>query len=320
MLVRIIKDWNKQDNLLKQTSGENGQWGNIKFTLDPVTECDVVVFTNRIKEDCLLSCRPGGRWLIQMEPPTPAHRWYRNSDEFFDRIIAPDWRVKKSKLTYSHGALPWHVDRTYDQLKVMQVPNKPCEVSMITSNANYTNGHSFRLRLINALKGVNGIDFDLYGRGFNRIDDKMDAHLSYKYSIVIENSFYPHYWTEKLSDCLLSFTIPIYIGAQNIGDYLPQGSFIQVEPDLNKVIKVLKTLHLDQWEGRMEALKEARNKILDEYQLFPLLSNLIDQNILNEDRKSFEFKANLAPWEGGKISILRKMEYQYRKLFNLKPF
>ena len=83
-------------------------------------------------------------------------------------------------------------------------------------------------------------------------------------------------------------------------------------------IKVLKTLHLDRWEDRMEVLKEARNKILDEYQLFPLLSNLIDQNILKEDRKSFEFKANLAPWEGGKVSTLRKVEYQFRKLFNLK--
>ena len=48
----------------------------------------------------------------------------------------------------------------------------------------------------------------------------------YQYSIVMENGRYPNWITEKLIDCLLSRTIPIYWGAPNVGEYFDRDGIL----------------------------------------------------------------------------------------------
>ena len=49
------------------------------------------------------------------------------------------------------------------------------------------------------------------------------------FHIAIENASLPHYFTEKLVDCLATKTIPIYYGCSNLGDYLDLGGCIVVQ-------------------------------------------------------------------------------------------
>ena len=60
---------------------------------------------------------------------------------------------------------------------------------------------------------------DLYGRGIREISSKLEALKDYRYSIAIENDISENYYTEKLTDCLLTGTIPIYCGCPNIGEF-----------------------------------------------------------------------------------------------------
>ena len=57
------------------------------------------------------------------------------------------------------------------------------------------------------------------GRGYKPFELKQDGLLAYHYSVVIENVSESDYFTEKLLDCMLCGTLPIYYGPKNIGEY-----------------------------------------------------------------------------------------------------
>jgi hypothetical protein len=55
-------------------------------------------------------------------------------------------------------------------------------------------------------------------------DTKEDSFGKYQFSICIENNSREGYFTEKITDCILCKTIPIYYGCSNIGQfYNPEG-------------------------------------------------------------------------------------------------
>ena len=67
-LVRIVKDWDYPD-LLRQTPGGSGVWGNIQFTLDPADECDyLLMLNNRLQAPVTTRCPRENIWAIMQEP------------------------------------------------------------------------------------------------------------------------------------------------------------------------------------------------------------------------------------------------------------
>ncbi len=89
-------------------------------------------------------------------------------------------------------------------------------------------------------------DFHLYGHGWKEfmerngggsaaavkkawrgpVPDKVAALSGYRFSVCFENSRFPGYVTEKIFDCFFAGTIPVYLGAPDIADFVPEGTFI----------------------------------------------------------------------------------------------
>ena len=70
------------------------------------------------------------------------------------------------------------------------------------------------------------------------LKDKIDLFTTYQFSIVIENSRQKDYYTEKLVDCLLTKTIPIYYGCPNIQDHFDTTGWIILDSeDLNDLLR-----------------------------------------------------------------------------------
>lgn len=90
-------------------------------------------------------------------------------------------------------------------------------ISIIASAKRDAPGHKLRHEVIEAFAGKYNID--VFGRGYTPVEDKLIALKEYAYSIVIENEKSPGWFTEKLIDCLVTGTIPIYWGAPDIKDY-----------------------------------------------------------------------------------------------------
>jgi len=57
-------------------------------------------------------------------------------------------------------------------------------------------------------------------------DNKIDTLSSFRFTLVFENCIFPGYVTEKIFDAMLAGSIPIYLGAPDIGDFVPPQCFI----------------------------------------------------------------------------------------------
>ncbi len=286
MRVRIIKDWSAPD-LMRQTPHTSGLWDGIEFTLDPVRECDYVIVLNRVPEDTEVFCPPENIWAVMQEPPVKEYKWLQNGYDGFSRIITPDMKLAGPRIMHDSLALPWHVNKSYDELASLKRPeNKLGNISWVTSNAKERLGHQQRMKFLNALQGL--IDFDLFGRGFNSIEDKLTGIYPYKYTLAVENYSGKYYWTEKISDCFLSWSMPIYYGCTNINAYFPKESYISIDIAKPKeAADIIKQAVNDRlWEKNLDAIEQSRNLILQKYQFFPYMAAKI-----REDLEQFRPKA-----------------------------
>lgn len=110
------------------------------------------------------------------------------------------------------------------------VYKKTLNISIISSKKKITEGHRLRHAIINAAGSkINGV----YGRGYKPIENKIEALKDYRYSIVIENDNREDLFTEKIIDCFMTGTIPVYWGCKKrIGDYFNLDGIIQFN-DIN---------------------------------------------------------------------------------------
>ncbi len=167
----------------------------------------------------------------------------------------------------------WWIGKTYDELMIMKPPEKTKLVSTIVSGKRFLPGHEHRLDFIQTWLIQN--ELDLYGRwshpkSLGRLDDKFDGLQDYKYSIAMENGRTQGYFTEKLVDVILSWTMPLYWGCTNIADYFPEGSYIPIVLNADEMFKML-----GEHKINMEALAEARQLILNRYQFWATIENVI---------------------------------------------
>src|ERR1051326_1901616 len=141
MLIRLVKDW-KNLNLLRQTPDNNGIWGDFKFVFNEIEECDFLIVLNRSITDISITCPSGHKWIIAMEPPNHFNKFYTRSYKYFDRIYSQHLKKFKNDHIFSHGAIPWQIDKTYNELINLATnkENKRNRVSCVVSNLNWKEG------------------------------------------------------------------------------------------------------------------------------------------------------------------------------------
>lgn len=116
---------------------------------------------------------------------------------------------------------------------------KRFQISCLTGFKQITKGHLFRLKLYyNQEFFPSHVHFYRSGARFiipdirnnpilgEALREKIRLFKDYQYSIVIENSRQSNYFTEKLIDCLITKTIPIYFGCTNIQDFFDTRGWI----------------------------------------------------------------------------------------------
>jgi hypothetical protein len=280
MLVRIVKNWSDPE-LMRQTPGATGCWEGIRFTCDSVDECDAVIVLNRVPVSSSVHCPPENVWALMQEPYVKGvFDWMVEGHDQYAHVFT-HYPVHNAgdKYIRCHPAVPWHVKKSYDELKMLPLPSKQKSISWITSNLTSFPGHKVRMDFLEFLRNRD-FSIDLYGKGINYIEDKWDGLAPYRYSLAIENSSGPDYWTEKVADCFLSWTVPIYYGCTNLEDYFPAGSFIRIDIKQPEAAleTIAATLAADSWQSRLPALEEARKLVLDSYQFFPQMQNLIKRH------------------------------------------
>jgi hypothetical protein len=126
-----------------------------------------------------------------------------------------------------------------------------------------------------------GLDYALWGRGERLrrfrgfrgfVPNKWDAHARCRYTLVLENSVSPWYWTEKVADAVLAFSLPLYHGCPRLSAYIPASSFVAIDIASPQVIDDIRAaIDRDDFATRKPALLHARRQLLDVHNLHAFL-------------------------------------------------
>ena len=279
----------------QQTPGGMGRWENIEFYINqPVEECDAWFIYDGLPGNESTICPPENIVLLTAEPSS-FKRYHQDWLQQFPLLITSQRGVRHPNVRLSHTALPWLMKKSYDELTTAGIPEKSRPLSVIASTKTTTRGHRQRLNLVRHL--VEHLPMDVYGRGFAPLEDKWTGLAPYRYSIAIENSAHPDYWTEKITDCFLAGTIPIYFGCPNIADFFPAKSFIPLDVRDNRhaLLQLKDILANDDYEARKAALLEAQDRVLHQHNLFNLVSEICATLKTDQERRHCTLTPEPAP-------------------------
>jgi len=128
-------------------------------------------------------------------------------------------------------------------------------ISIIASNKTETSGHKLRHQVISTHRHLT--NFDVYGRKYNPLVYKLDGLKDYMFHIVIENCKRDYWFTEKLIDCLVTGTVPIYWGCPSIGDFFDTRGFIIVDniEDISNVLGLVNSLTEERYNEMLPYIK-----------------------------------------------------------------
>ena len=131
---------------------------------------------------------------------------------------------------------------------------KQKNVSILASNKTRVPLHKFRLALAKKLKHEGVADtFGTFSSGRSvMIAETLD---DYRFSFAIENDIKPLFFTERLTSCFASMTIPIYLGASKIDHFFnPDGIIFLKTTDLDSIDNILKKCTEREYERRLPAV------------------------------------------------------------------
>ncbi len=110
----------------------------------------------------------------------------------------------------------------------------------------------------------------------DELQEKFDKETGH--SLVIENGSTDYYFSEKISDSLMCWTMPIYYGCKQIHKFLPEGSYINIDINSTNVTKTIKDIIDSNYaEKNIENLKKARTLIMNKYNIWPTIEKAINK-------------------------------------------
>jgi len=137
---------------------------------------------------------------------------------------------------------------------------KTRSASLIASAKRDLEGHRLRHRMVEKIYALR-LDVDVMGGGYKPFADKADGLAAYRYSVVIENSREPSYFTEKLVDALLCETVPIYWGAPDIAEFFEASGMIRCEGEAD-IEAALGQISQQDYAKRAAAIAENRRRAM----------------------------------------------------------
>jgi hypothetical protein len=209
------------------------------------------------------------------------HDWVIENKNLFSFILT--WDDKVINNCENAVFLPFgHTWFKKDQYEKNQ--EKKFQISHLRGNLLKTYGHSLRHELLNRENEIQIPKkfFASYGDRYN-IEEarkgKEEVFGDSMYGVAIENTSHNGYFTEKILDCFLLKTIPVYWGCSSIFNFFRQEGIIIFSNIDDLIVKVNK-LTEDYYYDNLEAI-EANYNLALQYVDY-------EQNIINNITEIFK--------------------------------
>jgi alpha(1,3/1,4) fucosyltransferase len=223
--------------------------------IDITANCGMVLYFGNIDIKSLMKFKNAINVYIAFEPPavdtTNSKKNLKSLRRYFDYILTWDDDlvdgIRILKFNYSVDIFNYSGEIIpYNRRKLIT------NISGNKESRNKDELYSARVEVIEYIESLALENFDLYGTGWTNkhyktykgiVASKADAYSNYKFALCFENQKnLKGYITEKIWDCFISKTIPIYWGAENIEEYVPKACFIDYR-DFSSIEKMVSYLY-----------------------------------------------------------------------------
>ncbi|MBR4108490.1 MAG: glycosyltransferase family 1 protein [Akkermansia sp.] len=277
MRIKILTSWTVFPRVLN--------WKGIEFVCDPACrDYDWLVVYDELPsrhQKELLACPPEHTILVTQEPPCIKiySRVYTRQFQYVltthDRAILPHRHYRRGQ-----GCIVWLNHRSVEEnCACLDFPKDKTISAICTRKKFRYTTHYKRYKLLRYLE-EHLPELAWYGWGFNSLPRKHDALDTYKYSLCVENHIQAHHWTEKFSDALLCGCLPFYAGNPAMEEFFPPESFIRIPVDNPpEALRIIRTaIAHNEYERRRPAIEEARRLIVNRYNLWQQVADLIAEH------------------------------------------
>lgn len=287
-----------EDIWRRQFPGGEPRWGRCDFILDAqAQDYDWLVVYNDLPRRAqreTLSGAAENTLLVTTEPPS-IKAYGNDFTAQFGHVLTsqPAWALPHPHRIYSQPALQWYYGKmldeplAFDRMAAFAPTEKTRMLSTMCSNKRQRHTlHRRRYDFTHALKAEIP-ELEIFGLGVRPVQDKTEALDAYRYHLVIENYFGPHHWTEKLADAFLGASLPFYAGCPNAEDYFPAESLIRIDiRDVRGSAEIIRQAMRDgEYARRLPQILEARQRVLERYNLFAVLAREIEQRHFEPGRR-----------------------------------
>lgn len=170
--------------------------------------------------------------------------WFSESPYFmrpytnkFDISSVKDWALNTYKWIFSsdkellkkHPEFKYIIPHAHPWIQNRKIFSKTKNISIIASAKRESPGHILRHIVVDTYKNV----IDAFGGGYKPIKDKEEGLSDYYFSFAIENIKTDGYFTEKITDCFATGTIPIYWGDETISDHFFEEGIIRLDDNFD---------------------------------------------------------------------------------------
>jgi len=165
-----------------------------------------------------------------------------------------------------------------EDYETIRLEEKVYSISSLVGMKQMTHGHTIRLQLYFSQESFGQIPITFFRSSVppllpvitnnpllesREIHAKIALFRTFQFHLAIENSKQENYFTEKLIDCLVTKTIPIYYGCPNIHEYFNTEGWILLEVGTpEEVIRKCSRLDSDYYGKYREILEENYQKAL----------------------------------------------------------
>lgn len=225
-----------------------------------------------------LACPKEQTILVTAEPPTIKLYPECYTQQFGYVLTTHDYcYLPHRNYRLGRGTLRWVAD--YTRAEVLSEPHfeKTKLISTCCSGKMMKHTQHFnRIRLIRHV-AEHMPEMDWYGWGVKPLKKKYEALSDYKYHIAVENYIHPNHWSDKISDPILGLCLTFYAGDPNLGNILPEESFIPIPiDDPGAALEIIqKAIRDNEYEKRLPAIREARRLILSKYNIYSQVAEII---------------------------------------------
>jgi hypothetical protein len=185
------------------------------------------------------------------------HDWAIQNKDLFQVIMTWSDKVLNtcSNATFFKFGNTWFTEQEYGTDR-----EKKFQLSHLCGKLLKTYGHSIRHELLSRQDEINIPKkfYDVYGDRYNIADarkGKAEVFGDSMFGIAIENTSHNGYFTEKIIDCFLLKTVPLYWGCSNIQTFFNPEGIIKFE-NADDLIYISNRLDQNFYKSKSTAIEE----------------------------------------------------------------